>query len=457
MPVNILIVDEQATNRILLSVKLSSAFHRVTHTADLRHALAIARNSGPDIIMISTSDPKAQCPGFVQAIRAAPQTEKTALVFVLPRNCKQLRYDAFMAGADEIIYQPLDFSYLLARFRMLLRLRNTEQELTLGNTAKALGFHEPVQAFHHPARVALLAVDNTCLHPVAARLSGDIAQDILPMSVHQEIQIAHDHQRVELFVLNVTCRMRAESLRTVAELRAAPKLRDIPLLVLLDEPDVTLAASILDMGAEEVVCDSATTAEICLRLKRLHEHKRRKDRLQNLLHSGLQAATIDPLTGLYNRRFILPHLQQLADRSAHQNRQFALMAIDLDHFKRVNDRFGHPAGDRILQQVADLLQRNTSKAGLTARLGGEEFLIALPDCTAVTARRAAHKLCDLFRTHPFRVEGAAAPLHLTISIGVIMAQGTTDVNALLNQADQALYASKAEGRNKFTFAARPAA
>lgn len=166
---------------------------------------------------------------------------------------------------------------------------------------------------------------------------------------------------------------------------------------------------------------------------------------------------IDPLTGLFNRRYALPHLARIAERAAETGRGYAVMLLDLDRFKRVNDRYGHAAGDAVLVEVARRVKDSLRPVDLVARIGGEEFLVALPETGFEQACATAERLRTLIEQRPVTLPGGAGEIGVTISVGLAFgrdktpAAGSADVeaeiNALMEQADRALYGAKASGRN----------
>ena len=175
------------------------------------------------------------------------------------------------------------------------------------------------------------------------------------------------------------------------------------------------------------------------------------------LAGGLLAAT-DPLTGLYNRRYAMARLTDVERDAQGSGRAFAVVLADLDHFKAINDTYGHAAGDAVLKEVARRLKDNLRGADLVARYGGEEFLMVLPETDLDRAEPLARRLCALIGQTPFALPGRKAPIPVTMSIGV--AVGGSDKNraretleALIERADTALYGAKAHGRNQVTVAA----
>ncbi|HCP46013.1 MAG TPA: hypothetical protein DIU15_08235, partial [Deltaproteobacteria bacterium] len=165
-----------------------------------------------------------------------------------------------------------------------------------------------------------------------------------------------------------------------------------------------------------------------------------------------EAAITDGLTGLYIRRFVMHRLREEVRRTRRYGNQLSVVICDIDHFKSVNDTYGHPAGDAVLVRVADVLRAGLrTEVDVAARYGGEEFLLLLPQTTARAAVVAAERLRK--STEELKVEvGADEPLSVTMSFGIAeldIESGETPAD-LIARADAALYASKEAGRNRVT-------
>ncbi len=155
------------------------------------------------------------------------------------------------------------------------------------------------------------------------------------------------------------------------------------------------------------------------------------------------AATRDPLTGLRNRRAMTHRLDYLLRQASAQYHPLSILMVDIDHFKRINDCFGHPVGDRVLQQVAEILSTGARHGDLVVRYGGEEFLLILPDCQAESSITLAHRLLLAVQNHAFDHD------KVTISIGVATSTPhLLNKDRLIQQADAALYHGKQNGRNR---------
>jgi diguanylate cyclase (GGDEF)-like protein len=168
-------------------------------------------------------------------------------------------------------------------------------------------------------------------------------------------------------------------------------------------------------------------------------------------HRHKTAALVDPLTGIANRRAFLQDSEEQLKRHSTHPRPIAVMLLDLDNFKSINDRFGHAMGDRVLQLFADVGSRCMRRMDLFGRLGGEEFAALLFDATRERALEIAEEIRSSFAVATSEVEGKAVVA--TVSIGIVVSQDAVlDLSALLAQADHALYRAKDNGRNRIEIA-----
>lgn len=175
--------------------------------------------------------------------------------------------------------------------------------------------------------------------------------------------------------------------------------------------------------------------------------QRQIDAIQSLQAQLTEQANRDPLTGLYNRRYLHDSMQREFDRCARDGAPVSLLLIDLDHFKLVNDHHGHSVGDEVLRQVSAILEQETRSSDICCRYGGEEFLLVLSGVGAQAAQERAEHCRSQVAAHPWLVNGQA--FAVTLSVGVACTADTHLTPAeLIDRADQALYRAKAEGRNR---------
>jgi diguanylate cyclase (GGDEF)-like protein len=174
------------------------------------------------------------------------------------------------------------------------------------------------------------------------------------------------------------------------------------------------------------------------------ESKRMEQELQAL-------ATTDPLTGLSNRRQFLARLTEEFGRVQRFGRTSSVLMLDLDRFKRINDTYGHAAGDAALKHFAALIVNALRKIDTAGRLGGEEFAIILPGADATAARISAERLCEIVAKTPFMYGGNVIPLAVSIGIASTDAHDSAP-DVVLARADKALYRAKGNGRNRVELA-----
>jgi diguanylate cyclase (GGDEF)-like protein len=185
-------------------------------------------------------------------------------------------------------------------------------------------------------------------------------------------------------------------------------------------------------------------------LRRLARIVRISDGYQDIMrdvNAALRESSYrDPLTNLLNRRALMERLKELADPISGTPGEFVVAMLDVDHFKRINDRFGHEAGDRALMELADVMRACVRDTDDVARWGGEEFLVLLPDATLSVGETVIDRLLEGVRSRTMEIDGES--LVLTVSVGLAQHQAAESVSATLSRADRALYLAKQQGRDR---------
>lgn len=228
-----------------------------------------------------------------------------------------------------------------------------------------------------------------------------------------------------------------EMIRHLVEL---PETKNIPVIVISGTDTVQDKVTMFDMGAMDFVSKPFELTELRARI-------RASLRISSLLRMLEQKAQIDGLTGLFNRTYFDQRWQQEYERAARQKTALSVVMLDIDHFKSVNDSFGHPAGDSVIEGVAVLIQRHMRQYDIACRYGGEEFAFILPETTPDQAR----SLCERVRTE---CEQAVWPQltgrQITVSVGIYGCEAGPAATAedFVELADKALYTAKQTGRNK---------
>ncbi len=451
----ILIVDGVATNRIVLRVKMLAAQFMVEVCATQAEAQALIARNRPDLILLNLSDLSEDRHSFCAALKADPDTQGIAIIAVGLADTARARFAALDAGADDVLAHPIHDALLLARIRSLLRARSATDELFLRDgTSRALGFADGQTPFGVPGQVTLIAQHAGSLHDLIVHLNTGLDQ---PVQISDIAAVLCGNDPVsgpDLFIIPAIMSMADAGplFGLVSDLRSRVDTRLSSLLIVVPDDAPDMAALFLDLGADDVVMQNALPQEVILRVNTLVQRKQLQDTLRRNLRDGLQAAVTDPLTGLFNRRYVDHHLARMSEQSVTAGRELAIMMIDIDHFKAINDRFGHAAGDRVLVAIAARLRENLRAVDLVARIGGEEFLIAMPRATARQAQGAANRLRRLISQTPFDLGEAHPPINVTISVGVALSgeagPDRPDTHQMCDLADAALYRAKTAGRDR---------
>jgi diguanylate cyclase (GGDEF)-like protein len=155
---------------------------------------------------------------------------------------------------------------------------------------------------------------------------------------------------------------------------------------------------------------------------------------------------VDGLTQIHNKRYLYEALEREITRARRHDRPLAVLMFDIDYFKKINDHFGHLAGDYVLRELADVVKSRIRRDEVFARYGGEEFVIVLPETTLEGARALAENLRELVATHDFTFQGERIPV--AVSIGCAAVAGDDNATDLIGRADERLYEAKRGGRNR---------
>jgi diguanylate cyclase (GGDEF)-like protein len=224
------------------------------------------------------------------------------------------------------------------------------------------------------------------------------------------------------------------------QLKERAETRTIPVIFLTGQSDTEAKVRGLDLGAVDYVIKPFDDVELRARVRAALRTKRLQDLLQ-------QQSFLDGLTGLWNRGYLDHRLEGELNIARRYERRLSLLLGDIDHFKRVNDTFGHLFGDYVIQRIAEAISTHARRSDISCRYGGEEFAVLLPSAGLEEASLVAERLRIAVEASPFQLRGTQ--LQVTISFGVASTEGLDPLTSesLIARADRALYNAKESGRN----------
>jgi two-component system cell cycle response regulator len=451
MSARILIVDDVPANTRLLEAKLSAEYYQTTTAQDGFEGLLMASSWQPDLILLDVMMPKMDGFETCRRLKADPKTLHIPVVMVTALGEPSERLRGLESGADDFLTKPVEYDTLLARVRSLVRLKRLLDELRVrGETARALGLSSEAITVPSVAGARALVVDDWDLG--AQNIQDALSREgILPGRASSEAEAVSLTTAIPFDLIVLSLSMTADDpLRLASRLRATDITHDIPLLLVAEPEQRDRILRGFDLGANDWLLRPLDENELRVRARNQIRRKFYQDRLRADLGHALEMALTDPLTGFYNQRYLMRHLSALL--AAGQPNGIAVMMVDVDHFKSVNDRWGHAVGDKALKAIAEMLRGRTRVFDSIARYGGEEFVVVIPGAGPQDALSAAERLRSAIARMSFYPE-PGQPHTLTVSIGVSFCN-VRDVTAeqLLTAADAAMYRAKRGGRNKVEMA-----
>ncbi len=451
MTARILIVDDVPANTRLLEAKLEAEYYQVTSARDGFEALTIAGDWQPDLILLDVMMPGMDGYECCRRLKDNALTLHIPVVMVTALGEPGERLRGLDAGADDFLTKPVDYDTLMARVRSLVRLKRLLDEWRArGDTVRTLGLGSDRTLAPLIAGARALVVDDW--DQSAQTIQDALAEDgVIAATAQSGVEAIRMAFAVDFDLLVINLSLADEDpLRLVAILRASDATHETPMLLVGEPGGKDRILRGFELGASDWLLQPIDSHELRARARNQIRRKFYQDRLRSDLGAALEMALTDPLTGLYNQRYLRRHLSGLVEGG--QGKQLSVLMIDVDHFKSVNDRFGHPSGDRALRLIADALRINTRVFDSLARYGGEEFVVVMPGTGPDEAVAAAERLRSAVEAIKF-VPLDNGRVSLTVSIGVACALNAIGSPELLLQAaDAALYDAKRNGRNRVAMA-----
>jgi len=451
MSARILVVDDVIGNLKLMEARLSAEYFDVVTAMSGPEALAMCDRAQCDIVLLDVMMPEMDGFEVCRRLKANPKTHHIPVIIVTALDQPSDRVRGLEAGADDFLTKPVSDLALIARVRSLVRLKMVTDELRMrAVTSKEIGIHDP-----HPDTLAEAGRQGRILIVDDRPSSYERIRDALAAEHHVEVE-THPHDALfhaadgNFDLLIVSLNLEGfDGLRLCSQVRSLERTRNLPILIIVDVEDNMRLLRGMEIGVNDYLVRPIEKNEMFARVRTQIRKKRYSERLRDNLQLSMELAITDALTGLHNRRYMESHLATLVEEAAAKAKPLALLILDVDYFKSINDNFGHDAGDDVLREFATRVRKSIRGIDLACRYGGEEFVVVMPETDMAVAAVVAERIRRRIAGEAFPIQKGAASVDVTISVGIAaLGAGETDAATMLKRADQALYRAKRDGRNR---------
>ncbi len=451
MTARVLVVDDIPANVKLLEARLSAEYFDVVTAMSGAEALAICERAECDLVLLDVMMPDMDGFEVCRRLKATTATHHIPVLMVTALDQSSDRVRGLEAGADDFLTKPIPELALIARVRSLTRLKMVTDELRMrALTSRDIGIESPereaVADTGRNGRVLIVDDRPASYERIASMLSKEQSVDI-ETDPNEALFRASDGN-YDLLIISLGLE-NFDGLRLCSQLRSLDRTRNVPILAITEPDNSARMLRGLEIGVNDFLMRPIDKNELLARARTQVRKRRYTERLRDNVQISIEMAITDALTGLFNRRYMENHLGTLVEQAVARGKPLAVLALDIDHFKSINDTHGHDAGDDVLRDFAMRIKRSIRGIDLASRCGGEEFIIVMPETDMAVAASVAERLRRRIASEPFAISEGTRVIPVTLSIGIASLRGRDDTPAsLLKRADQALYRAKRDGRNR---------
>jgi two-component system, cell cycle response regulator len=413
---SILVIDDEPMIVMILTKILSDHGYLVRTAANCSQSRDQVRAEPPDLILLDVMLPDGNGLDLCREIKSDPEFSNIQIIMMSGvKMTPDEQAKGLDAGADDYVAKPLHHNEIIARIESLFRIKRTEEALRKSEQRYRALFNSMLNGFflcrvvrdEHDVPSDFIYVD---VNPSFESITGFKKQHVVGRSFSEVFQHIEQDTRKRFFSVMET------GLPCHFENHIPEMGKHIEFMAYRPEED-HLAVTFSDIT----------------------KRKKSEEKL-NIL------ATTDELTGLWNRRYFMRIIKHEIKRCKRYNNVFSVLMLDIDHFKKVNDDFGHAAGDKALEHLAQVIKKHMRQVDVPCRFGGEEFAIIIPHTNLEGSYQIAERLRKFVQDNPVSYQNK--DIFFTISIGLAQYEPTVaDEDELLKTADDALYQAKKKGRN----------
>ncbi|MFZ2054676.1 MAG: diguanylate cyclase [Candidatus Aminicenantales bacterium] len=451
----VLIVDDSPVTLASLSHMLSNDHYQLVQAANGKEALDRAFSEHPDLILMDIMMPEVNGFEAARILKEDSRTHNTPIIIVTALDDPENKSTGQEVGAEEYLTKPVRPQELIARVNSLVALKQYRDQLDIRNHSQWSFIIDKDSDDSRPEPqkelpLVLLVEDTEGDAQLVQHFLKDLPLRFKRVANGKDALRLAQSGGVDLILLDILL-PDTNGFEVCRQLRSTEKGRGIPIVIITCLDDMESKVKSIELETDDFLIKPIVGRELQARVKILLEKKRQLDNLRSHCEKALNSAVVDWLTGLYNHGYFRKFLDLEIKKSLRQRYPITLIMIDIDNFKTYNDTYGHPIGDVILQELAQVVRKSVREVDLVARYGGDEFAVVLPYSDGQGALRVAQRIEKAIKTHGFSPKIPARGTKLTVSMGVAWyPEDAVHVDELIHTADQKLYGAKTQGRNRIS-------
>jgi two-component system cell cycle response regulator len=450
MTATVLVVDDVEANLKLLEARLTADYFEVRTARNGAEGLQICAQERTDVVLLDVMMPGMDGFEVCRRLKSDPRTQHLPVIIITALDQPSDKVRGLEAGADDFLTKLVDDVALITRVRNLARLKVlTDEMLMRASTQEQMGFASigvDLEELAQGGQILVVEDRERSAERIVEALEAEHAVERVTDPAAALVLVAETNYDLMIVSLSLE---QADGLRLCSQVRSIDGTRHLPLMIIVEPGEEARLLRGLDIGVNDYIVRPVDANELVARARTQVKRKRFVEHLRDRLEETVEMAMLDPLTALHNRRYMMSHLETLLQEATMRDKQVSVLMLDIDYFKAVNDTHGHDAGDAVLREFAERVRRNIRGIDLACRLGGEEFVVVMPDTDLAKAYLIGERLRQCIAAAPFYAGERASALRMTASVGVAAIEQPSDTpSRILKRADQALYCAKRDGRNR---------
>jgi two-component system cell cycle response regulator len=378
----VLLINDLSVDLNSLEQKLIDEYYDVVTAINSDDAFYIIENNRPDVILIDLNSAIMNALDFCKMIKSNPETFYLPVIMITAKADEFATISALECGADDIISKPIDNVAMFARINSLLRFKNIAEQWIIRETAmhdKAV-LPDHLDAYFGKkckySNIMVVGKDEAELLELKQPLQDKKYKVIYTKDLKDALLIS-DKKDLDLLIVSLSLG-EIEALRFCSKVKSNEKTKNTPILIVGKNEDRDIFIKALESGCNDYIVFPFNLHEYLARVYTQLKHNKYQQQLENNYKKSVSLASIDDLTGVSNRRYLSSYLANMFVEMDAKQQKMAILMVDLDKFKQVNDTYGHVVGDEVLVEFSKRLQEGFRSFDLIARYGGDEFIAIVP-------------------------------------------------------------------------------